>query len=60
MSVNTDGNECDNQAAETGTSSEGSECLRILQQLRELHEDNLRSIDDEFGRDGTEVKMGVT
>jgi hypothetical protein len=60
MSVNTEGDECDNQAVETGTRCEGSECLRILQQLRELHEDNLRRIDDELGRDGTEVKMGVT
>jgi hypothetical protein len=61
MSVNTKGNECDNQAVdETGTGCEGRECLRIHKQLRELHEENLRRIDDELGRDGTEVKIGVT
>jgi hypothetical protein len=61
MSVNTKGNERDNQAVEeTGRGCEGSECLQILKELRELHQDNLRRIDDELGRDGTEVKIGVS
>nr|AGM32423.1 hypothetical protein [Coptotermes formosanus] len=58
MSVNTKGNERDNQAVEeTGRGCEGSECLQILKELRELHQDNLRRIDDELGRDGTEIKL---
>jgi len=60
MSVNTTGSEFDVQAVETETGCEGSECLRLVKQLKEMHEDNLRRIDDELGRDGTEVKIGVT
>jgi hypothetical protein len=36
-----------------------SEWFRVSQQLREVHEDNLRRIDDELGSYGCEVKMGV-
>jgi hypothetical protein len=61
MSVSTEGNERDNQAIEeNGTGCEGTEYLQIFKELRQLHEDNLRRIDDEVGRDGTEVKMGVS
>jgi hypothetical protein len=55
MSLNAKGLE-----SETGTGCEGNECLKLVKQLKELHEDNLRRIDDELGRDGTEVKMTVT
>lgn len=58
MSVSTDGNERDNQAVEeNGTGCDGSECLQIFKELRQLHEANLRRIDDEVGRDGSEIKL---
>jgi hypothetical protein len=60
MSLNTKGREFDVQADETGTGCEGSECLELAELLKKLHQDNLRRIDDEMGRNGTEVKMGVT
>jgi len=59
MSLNTTRSEFDIQAVETETGCEGSECLRLVKQLKEMHEDNLRSIDDGLGRGGTEVKTGV-
>jgi hypothetical protein len=39
---------------------EGSECLTIFNQLKQIYEGRMKKIDDELGRDGTEVKMGVT
>jgi hypothetical protein len=57
MSVNTTRDELNDQAADqAGTGCKGCECLSLLKQLRELHEDNLRRIDDELGGDGMEVK----
>jgi hypothetical protein len=55
MSLNIEGREF-----EIGTGYDGAECRRLAKQLKELHEDNLRRIDDELGRDGTEVNMAVT
>jgi hypothetical protein len=60
MSVNTKGSGIDVQAVETDTGCEGSECLRIINKLREFYEDTFRKIDEEIGSDGTEVKMGLT
>jgi hypothetical protein len=60
MSLNVKGREFDFHKYETGTGYEGSECHRLVKQLKELHEDNLRRIDDELGRDGAEVNMAVT
>jgi hypothetical protein len=60
MSLNTKGREFDDQKFESGTGCEGTACLKLVNELKELHENNLRRIDDELGRDGTEVKMAVT
>jgi hypothetical protein len=60
MSLKTTGSEFDVQAVETETGCEGSECLRLVKQLKKVHEDNLRRIDDQLGINGTEVKIGVT
>jgi len=54
------GLETDVQAFVTATRSDVSECRIIFKQLKEDHEDTIKNIDDELGRDGTEVKMGVT
>jgi hypothetical protein len=47
-------------ADEAGTGCKWSECLSVCKQLRELHEDNIRRIDDEVGGDGMEVKLVVS
>jgi len=59
MSVNTEGSGFNVQAVENETGCEGSECLRIINKLKEFYEDTLRKIDEEIGSDGTEVKMGL-
>jgi hypothetical protein len=50
-------NECNCQAVdESGTDSEGSKALAILNELKELNEDRLREIDEKVDAGGTEVK----
>jgi hypothetical protein len=51
------GNECSYQAVdECGTDCEGSKTLAILNELKALHENRLREVDEEVDADGTEVK----
>jgi hypothetical protein len=38
----------------------GPECHRLVWQLKELHEQNLRKIDHELGTEGIEVRIGIT
>jgi hypothetical protein len=52
--------ETDMQAYLTATRSDVSECREIFKELKDDHEDMIKHIDKELGRDGTEVKMGVT
>jgi hypothetical protein len=50
-------NECSCQAVdESGTDCEGSKTLAILNELKALHEDRLREVDENVDADGTEVK----
>ena len=60
MSLNTKGNECDNQAGEENvTIYDVIEWRSLCEQLKKLQEEILMKIENELGRDGTEVKMGV-
>jgi hypothetical protein len=54
------GNECSYQAVdENGAACEGYKTLAILNELKVLHEDQLREVDANVDEDGTEVK-GLT
>ena len=52
--------EYDAETVATETGYNGPECHLLVKQLKELHQENLRKIDDELGSDGTEVKIGVS
>ena len=60
MALNPRKGEYDAETVATETGYDGPECRRLVKQLKELHQENLRKIDHELGSDGTEVKIGVT
>jgi len=55
MSGNSKGMKSDNEADEENR----LQCRRLLEQRKQLYEEDLRKIENELGRDGTEVKMDV-
>jgi hypothetical protein len=57
MSSNKDASESDVEGNEFETESGGSECRRLIQELKESYEDTFRNIENEVGSDGIEVKM---
>jgi hypothetical protein len=51
------GNECSyRKVDESRTDCEGSKTLAILNELKALHEERLREVDDKVDAGGTEVK----
>ena len=53
-------NECDNQAVEKNiTISDVTEWRSLCQEIKKIHEDIMTKVENELGRDGAEVKMGV-
>jgi len=52
--------EYDSETVGTEIGYDGPECHRLVKQLKDLHQKNLRKIDHELGSDGTEVEIGVT
>ena len=47
-------------ADKPGTVWKTSECVSLSKQLKDLHEDRIRTIDEELGSDGMEVKFGIS
>jgi hypothetical protein len=60
MALNPRKDEYDAETVATETGYDGPEWHRLVKQLKELYQENLRKIDYELGSDGTEVKIGVS